>query len=185
VFEDIAPVRRSWGLFLTFGIIQIVAGLLSVSFAFSSTIASVSVLGILLTIAAGAELAAAIMARSWKAFFLFALLGILYGAAGFLTLMHPVTAAETLTLMLAIMLLAGGLFRILVALMAPFPSWGWVLTNGIITLFLGIAILAQWPATGLWVLGTFVGIDLIASGITWSVLAAELRKDFKQLGLIK
>ncbi|HXY37869.1 MAG TPA: HdeD family acid-resistance protein [Planctomycetaceae bacterium] len=183
VLEDIKQFRKSWSLFLVFGVLQIVVGLLAVSFAFSSTMASVAVLGTLLVVAAGAEFAAAIMARGWRSFFLFVLLGILYGCAGFLTLAHPVAAAESLTLLLAIMFLVGGLFRMVVALMAPFPYWGWVLINGIIALFLGIAIFTQWPASGLWVLGTFVGIDLILNGITWSILAIGVRNDLRHLAI--
>jgi uncharacterized membrane protein HdeD (DUF308 family) len=66
-------------------------------------------------------------------------------------------------------------FRIIVALLERFPSWGWVLANGVITALLGVAIWQQWPASGLWVLGTLVGIDLIVNGVTWSALAAGVR----------
>jgi uncharacterized membrane protein HdeD (DUF308 family) len=47
--------------------------------------------------------------------------------------------------------------------------------NGVLTVFLGIAIFAQWPVSGLWVLGTFVGVDLIANGMTWAMAAMTLR----------
>jgi hypothetical protein len=102
-------VRKNWGWFLALGIIQIVAGMLAVGFAFSATLASVVTLGVLLLIAAGAQTAAAIGARDWSGFFLFLLVGVLYAVAGFLTLQHPVLAAEGLTLMLAAFFLAGGI----------------------------------------------------------------------------
>jgi uncharacterized membrane protein HdeD (DUF308 family) len=56
-----------------------------------------------------------------------------------------------------------------------------VLCNGVITVLLGIAIWQQWPGSGLWVLGTFVGIDLIVNGVTWSVLAVGVRQGITQL----
>ena len=59
--------------------------------------------------------------------------------------------------------------------MERFPSWGWMLCNGIVTALLSIAICQQWPASGLWVLGMFVGVDLIMNGVTWSVLAVSVR----------
>ena len=40
---------------------------------------------------------------------------------------------------------------------------------------IGVAIFMEWPASGLWVLGMFVGIDLIANGVTWMILAAGVR----------
>lgn len=62
----------------------------------------------------------------------------------------------------------------LVSLVERFPSWGLVLCNGIVTLLLGIAILQERPASGLWVLGMFVGIDLMMNGVTWSILAVGI-----------
>jgi uncharacterized membrane protein HdeD (DUF308 family) len=41
---------------------------------------------------------------------------------------------------------------------------------------MGFLLLAQWPASGLWVIGLFVGIDLIFRGWTWIRLALDLHK---------
>jgi len=173
--------RKNWGWFLALGIVQVVVGILAVSFAFSATLASVVMLGVLLLIAAGAELAAAVFARDWGGFFLYLLIVILYAVAGFLTLQHPLLAAEGLTLMLAAAFLIGGMFRIIISLVERFRSWGWVLFNGIITLLLGLAIWQQWPESGLWVLGMLVGIDLLVSGATWSMLAVGVRNGVARL----
>jgi uncharacterized membrane protein HdeD (DUF308 family) len=40
----------------------------------------------------------------------------------------------------------------------------WHVADGIITAILGVLVLAQWRASGLWVIGLFVGIDLIFYG---------------------
>jgi uncharacterized membrane protein HdeD (DUF308 family) len=172
---DLNDVRKNWGWFVVLGIVQIVVGTLAVGFAFSSTLASVVILGVLLLIAAGAQMALAMLARDWDGFYLFLLLGFLYGVAGFLTLQYPRLAAEGLTLMVAALLLVVGLFRIAVALLDHFPSWGWVLFNGVVAILLGLAIWQQWPASGLWVVGMLVGIELIVNGVTWSVLAVGVR----------
>jgi uncharacterized membrane protein HdeD (DUF308 family) len=36
-------------------------------------------------------------------------------------------------------------------------------------------ILARWPASGLWVIGLFIGIDLIFYGLAWIAIALGLR----------
>jgi uncharacterized membrane protein HdeD (DUF308 family) len=95
--------------------------------------------------------------------------------------MYPLAAAESLTLMLAATFLIGGMYRMIVAAVERFPSWGWVLFNGIVTFLLGIAVWRQWPESGLWVLGMFVGIDLIMNGMTWSVLAVGVRNGVARL----
>ena len=112
-------IRKYWGWFLALGVVQIIAGSLAVGFAFSATLASVVMLGSLLLVAAGTQIAVALLARHWDAFFLFLLLGTVYGVAGFLTLKHPVLAAEGLTLMLAALFLLVGLFRIAVTVVEP------------------------------------------------------------------
>jgi uncharacterized membrane protein HdeD (DUF308 family) len=73
--EEFTGIRKNWGWFLAFGIVQIIVGILAISFAFSATIVSVVMLGVLLLIAAGVQIAAAILARNWSGFFLFLLLG--------------------------------------------------------------------------------------------------------------
>lgn len=65
--------------------------------------------------------------------------------------------------------------RIVAALVERFPGWGWVF-NGVITLAVGLMIWRQWPESGLWVIGTFVGIDLIVTGATWAALAIGVRR---------
>jgi uncharacterized membrane protein HdeD (DUF308 family) len=56
-----------------------------------------------------------------------------------------------------------------------FPSLSLPSTDGIITLVVGLLVLAQWPASGLWVIGLFIGIDLIFYGAAWIALALGLR----------
>jgi uncharacterized membrane protein HdeD (DUF308 family) len=179
--EEAADIRKNWSWFLALGIVQVIAGTVAIGFTFSATLASVLTLGVLLLIAGGAQMAAAIWIRDWSGFFLFLLLGVLYTIAGFLTLQYPLAAAESLTLMLAFAFLVGGIFRIIVAVAERFPSWGWVLFNGVITVLLGIAIWRQWPESSLWVLGMFVGIELIVNGVTWSVLAVGVRNGLARL----
>jgi uncharacterized membrane protein HdeD (DUF308 family) len=83
--------------------------------------------------------------------------------------------------MLAALFLVVGMFRISVALVDHFPSWGWLLFNGVVAVLLGLAIWQQWPESGLWVVGMLVGIELIVNGVTWSVLAVGVRKGSAQL----
>jgi len=41
---------------------------------------------------------------------------------------------------------------------------------------LGVLIWQGWPETGLWVIGLFVGIDLILIGRTWVAVGRTLRR---------
>lgn len=180
--EEVTGIRRNWNWFLALGIVQIVAGTSGVGFASSATVTPVVALGVLLLIAAGAQMAAALLAHDWDGFFLFLLLAFLYAVAGFLTLQYPLLAAEGLTGMLAALFLVVGLFRIAVALVDHLPSWSWLLFSGAVTVLLGLAIWREWPESGLWVVGMLVGVELIVNGATWSALAVGVRVDRERRG---
>ena len=79
------------------------------------------------------------------------------------------------TLMLAAAFVVGGVFRIVTAVSHRFHGWVWVLINGVITLVLGILIWQDWPASAIWVIGLFVGIDMVFAGMSWVMTALTVR----------
>ena len=88
---------------------------------------------------------------------------------------RPVLSAEVATMLIALFFLVSGLFQFFGSIWVAQPGWGWQAADGIITLILGLLVLAQWPASGLWVIGLLVGIDLILYGGAWIALALKLR----------
>jgi uncharacterized membrane protein HdeD (DUF308 family) len=71
--------------------------------------------------------------------------------------------------------LVGGLFQLVGSVALALPGWGWQAADGVITFVLGLLVLAGWPTSGLWVIGLFLGIDLILYGGAWIALALGLR----------
>jgi uncharacterized membrane protein HdeD (DUF308 family) len=68
------------------------------------------------------------------------------------------------------------IYELISALWTHLPGWGWQAVNGVIASLMGVLVLAQWPVSGLWVIGLFVGIDLILYGWSWIALAFDLHK---------
>src|SRR5262249_49756025 len=60
---------------------------------------------------------------------------------------------------------------IVAALSLRLPYWGWPVASGVLNLLLGILIWQQWPLSGLWVIGLFVGVGMIVAGWWWVSLA--------------
>jgi uncharacterized membrane protein HdeD (DUF308 family) len=172
---ELHELRRNWGWFLVLGIGLIIVGMLAIGAAFVATLATVLTFGILMLVGGGIEIVSAFLAQRWSGFFLHLLAGVLYLVVGFFMIAHPVAAAAGLTLMLAALFLAGGLFRIILSLSHRFPGWGWTLLNGVITLLLGFLIWRGWPEAAFWVIGLFVGIELIFAGWSWVMLALAVR----------
>ena len=47
--------------------------------------------------------------------------------------------------------------------------------TGFVTLIMGILIWRQWPESAAWVIGLFVGIDLVFHGWSWMILGLTVR----------
>ena len=168
-------IIQYWGWFLAFGIALVVLGVLAIGRAVTATIVSILFFGWLLLFACGIEVAQAIVVGHWAGFFHHLLGAILFGVTGLLLVTRPLISAEGLTFVMAIFFLVGGLFELIGSFVVALPGWGWQAVDGIITIILGGLVLAQWPASGLWVIGLFIGIDLIFYGLAWIALALGLR----------
>ena len=164
-----------WGWFLVLGIALLVLGIAAVVRSVMATVATMVFFGWLLVLASGVEIAQAVMVGHWAGFFHHLLAAILFGVVGILLVSKPIISAETLTLFMAMFFLVRGLFQLIASVVIALPDWGWQAVDGIIAIILGALVLAQWPASGLWVIGLFVGIDLIFYGWAWISLAVGLR----------
>jgi uncharacterized membrane protein HdeD (DUF308 family) len=174
-YEECLRLSKSWVLFVSLGVVLMVIGAVALSSTVITTLASVLVFGILLMAGGVVQIVNAFLGRSWRAFFLHLLAGILHLVVGELLIEHPTVAAEGLTLVLAIVFLVGGSLRLVYGLVQSFPGRGWVIVNGLIVFALGISIWRQWPASSLWVIGLFIGIDLIFSGWSWVMLGLVVK----------
>jgi uncharacterized membrane protein HdeD (DUF308 family) len=97
-------------------------------------------------------------------FFLYLLSALFRGFTGDLLIRYPLAGAASLTLILASFFVVGGLFRAIGAGMMKFPRWGWSVFSGVVSLVLGIMLLAQMPVSSVWFIGFAIGVDLIVDG---------------------
>jgi uncharacterized membrane protein HdeD (DUF308 family) len=137
-----------------------------------TTEVAVLVFGWLLIIGGILETIMGIWERRWSGFFIDLVAGLLDLVVGFIIVTNPVVAATVLTLFIALWLILGGLFRIVVAIAVPFRHRVWLAINGLVTLVLGVMIWRHWPSDALWVIGLFIGIDLIFKG--WALVMLGL-----------
>lgn len=166
--SGLEPLRAKSGWIVALGVVYVIAGLVALGSVVMATVATVFLVGVMMLIAGAAEVINAFQIKTWGKFLLWILLGALYIVAGFVTFENPLLAAATLTLLLGIALLASGIARIALAFsMKAATPWIWVLLSGVVTLLLGVVILAHWPVSGLYILGLFLGIDLVLAGASW------------------
>jgi uncharacterized membrane protein HdeD (DUF308 family) len=175
--SEMAPLRAKWGWIVALGVVYVIAGFIALGSVVMATVASVFVVGVMMIIAGVAEVISAFQIKSWGKFLLWVLLGALYIIAGFVTFTNPLLAAALLTLILGASLVASGIMRIILAFnMKQETPWIWIVLSGVITLLLGLLILAHWPVSSLYILGLFLGIDLIMAGAGWIGLGFGLHR---------
>ena len=174
---DTAPLRAKWGWIVALGVIYLFAGFIALGSVMMATVASVFLVGIMMIVAGIAEIINAFQLKGWGKFLIWALLGVLYIIAGFVTFENPLLAAALLTLVLGAALVASGLVRIFLAFSVKRATpWIWLLLSSLVTLLLGILILAHWPVSSVYVLGIFLGVDLVMAGAAWIGLGIALRR---------
>jgi uncharacterized membrane protein HdeD (DUF308 family) len=176
VVQATQEMIHNWGWLLAFGIVLAVLGIVAVARSFAATITSMMFFGWMLVFAGAVEFVNAFMVGHWAGFFLHLLASILFLVIGCLLVIRPLISAEVATLVMSMFFLIGGLYQFIASIWTHLPGWGWQATSGVITSLMGILLLFQWPLSGLWAIGLFIGIDLIFAGWAWIALALNIRR---------
>jgi uncharacterized membrane protein HdeD (DUF308 family) len=173
--KSVIPHQPGWFLFL--GIAYILGGMLAIALPLVVTLATVFVFGVMMMIAGGVALIHSFWTHRWDGFAIQLLAGILAAVMGFLLIMDAEMGAVVITLILGSYFLVSGGFRLVFALThTRLHHRGALIFSGAITLLLGILIMIHWPSSAMWVIGTFIGIDLLFYGFSLISLASAIKK---------
>jgi uncharacterized membrane protein HdeD (DUF308 family) len=166
-------INVNWGWFMSLGVVLMALGAIAIAVPAMATLAVELLIGWILIFGAVMHIIDAFWIHHLRQSIFELLLGILYLVIGILLLSHPLKGVLTLTLLLSIFFLAGGIFKVILALeLRTVTNWGWMLASGILALVLGGLILKGLPSSAAWAIGLLLGIDLIVTG--WSVFAIAL-----------
>src|SRR6476620_6996692 len=171
VQASLKSLHDNWKWVVASGIVFVLFGAIALGYSVLVPLASVAVVGWLLLFGGIFQAVHAFKTARWSGVLLELLVSIVYVVIGILMVLNPAVGAVSLTLLIAAFFLVGGIFRIVAAVALHPPSWGWLVASGLVTLLLGILIWAEWPVSGLWVIGLFVGIDMLFAG-TWMIMLA-------------
>ncbi len=175
--ETQKELQEKGNLLLFLGISSCIIGALAIYFALFSSIITIFYFGVLLLIFSILEGIKIINFRTIKSFIIHLFLTVFYGVTGMIILAHPLLSELTLTLVLAYFFIASGLLKIFFALVHTLDHTGLQIVQGTLSTILGILIWHQWPISGLWVMGTYIGIDIFISGLIIITLWYCTRKD--------
>ena len=166
-----ATISENKGWFYFLGILLVILGIAAVAFPFVTTIAAKVFLGWLFLIAGIVQVFHAFSTRTWSAFFLDLLIGVLYVIAGAWLAFFPLTGIITLTFLLAVMFILHGVLQGTIALnIRPYVGWIWMLLAGIVGVVVGVLLILKLPSSATWAIGLLVGTNLIMSGVAFLFL---------------
>jgi uncharacterized membrane protein HdeD (DUF308 family) len=177
----IQDIAGKWGWMLAIGIVMVILGTIGLGMTATLTAAGMIYFGILMILGGIAQLLEVFQSSDWKGRLWHLLIALVYGYAGVVMILNPALASTTLTLMIAAALIAIGILRIIASFqMRGTDGWIWGLIGGIITLVLGGMIAAQWPVSGLWIIGMFIAIEMLMAGWSYIAIALTARRISKQ-----
>jgi uncharacterized membrane protein HdeD (DUF308 family) len=171
-----ADLAKAGGRTATVGVVLMVLGVLSLAAPLVTGVAVALLAGAALLIGGIAMAAEAWRGRAFGAGVGDLLWALLHAFAGLLMLLHPLMGLAFLTLLLATFFFLAGVWKSMAAWrLRPRKGWGLLLASGIVSLVLGLMIVASWPVSGTWAIGTPVGVELLFDGWALVSLGGALR----------
>jgi uncharacterized membrane protein HdeD (DUF308 family) len=172
-FMEAIKKRSAWSIFM--GVVTAILGLFLIVYPLATAAITTVFLGWTLIFVGIAQFVFALHSQTAGKFFLKILLGVLYGIAGIALAFFPIAGVALLTVILGSLLLVYGFAATIGAFeLRPVDGWGWLLFDGIATFLAGMLILAKWPSSSLWAIGTLVGVAVLMGGISRIMIATKV-----------
>jgi uncharacterized membrane protein HdeD (DUF308 family) len=158
-------LQAHWRLFLVEGVIFILLGVSAIVIPQLYTEAIILFLGWVIGIGGVVHVSRALIFREMPGFGLWIFGGFLQILVGCLLIADPIFGVITITIMMTLFFAAEGFIKIYWAYMLrPLPDWKLVLISGVTELVFASIILMTWSKTVHWLLGLFLGINMIMLG---------------------
>jgi uncharacterized membrane protein HdeD (DUF308 family) len=170
-------IKKASGWFIAIAVVFIILGIMAIAEPAVAGLAVAILVGWLLIFGGVAHLVATFAGGEAGRVIWQVILGIIYIVGGIYFLTHPLLGLGTLTLLLAVIILMEAVLEFIAYFRARSEGGsGWMLFNGLITLFLGGLIWLHWPSSSVWAIGTLVGVNLLMTGISRLMLGMAARR---------
>lgn len=173
-------LHHSWGWLLALGVVLILFGGLILTTPLGVVTASLTTeiwIAAALVAAGALQLAHGLKAGEWSVRAWQMLGGAIFIVGGVLIFVYPTLGLLSLTMIVAVTLVAQGTTSLLVS--GGVPDWGgrkWLVLSAVVSIVAGLLILFDLPSSAGWTLGTIVGAALLLQGVSLTLLALEVRR---------
>src|SRR5215211_3006643 len=123
--DGIEEIRRHWGWFVAIGVIFIVGGIFALAMPFIAGLSLTVIFGVILLWLGIMQMIQAWSCKSWGGFAWQLIIGLILILGGLAIWINPIVATLTLTIVVAAVFLAKGVFQVIMSFqMRPNSGWG-------------------------------------------------------------
>ncbi len=175
-----SKLHQSWGWLLALGIVLILFGGLILTTPLGVVTASLTTeiwIAAALVAAGALQLAHGLKTGDWSHRGWQLLGGVIFIIGGVLIFVDPTFGLVSLTMIVAVTLVAQGTTSLLVS--GGVPDWAgrkWLVLSAVVSIVAGLLILFDLPSSAGWTLGTIVGAALLLQGLSLTLLAVDVRR---------
>lgn len=172
-----SPLADGWGWLLGFAVLCFVGGVAAFVHPFAASLTVVSLAALSFIVAGILKAVYAARIRDTGAFIGSLLIAALFIFLGFGLWANPLAGLVSLTVMVAVFFILIGAFKVIFALrLRELGGSGWVMLSGLVSVLLGVMILANFPQAATTILGLLLGVELLSTGIAFAMAALILRR---------
>lgn len=173
------PVNNHKGFSFFFGIVLILIGLFTINARVFISEITVYFLGWILLIGGGAQCFASFYAGNWSRFFVTMITGIISFIIGGIIVVNPELGSQTLFMLISIVLIVDGLFKVADSVATHTAHWLWSLIGGIIIFLLGVGMWMISPVSNIGIIGFLIGLTLVISGFITIINSYRHQPEYK------
>jgi uncharacterized membrane protein HdeD (DUF308 family) len=172
-------LHQSWGWLLALGLVLILFGGLILTTPLGVVTASLTTeiwIAAALVVGGVLQLTHGLKTANWEGRIWQMLGGIVFVIGGVMIFVYPTFGLVSLTMIVAVTLVAQGITSLLVS--GGLPEWTgrrWLIISAVLSIVAGLLVLFDLPSSAGWTLGTIVGAVLLLQGVSLTLLGLEVR----------
>ncbi|WP_113913570.1 HdeD family acid-resistance protein [Roseovarius dicentrarchi] len=169
---------NNWLLWLIAGILSLLGGVFALANPVAATLTATVIAGWMFALIGALTVISAFSDKGWGARLMAVVLGLILLILGVNLIGNPFQGTFSLTLIVGILLLVAGCFRMLLAFATENGRVRLVMVlSALISLALGGMILLSWPFSAMVALGVLLAVELISNGVSLIVLSLARKAD--------
>jgi uncharacterized membrane protein HdeD (DUF308 family) len=170
-------LKDHWQLFTVQGVLLVILGALAIAVPVLASVAVSAFIGWILFFAGIMRAISLVRSPHAPGYWTSLLFAILTAILGIVLALFPIQGAVTLTMLLTAYFIVHGVTTFIFGFSIKADTGRWVLLifSGLIDFLLAGLVIAGWPSTAFWVLGLYVGINMLLTGFAFIFAALGAR----------